>query len=127
MWLVLQNWADRRAQDGVATQYVLVCVPRRGERLGHREGFSAVFVRGLTSGTVCVSRMQFRIDPEVGEATSLRVGAISCRVETGSGVVAVDVLDGEFFDEESLVLVLKASAGGDGRGTHGVALMSGGR
>jgi len=51
--------------------------------------------------------MQFRIETPLGDPTSLQVAAISCRVENVNETVAVDVLDFEFFDDESIVLVLK--------------------
>ncbi|KAF8591838.1 hypothetical protein K439DRAFT_607126 [Ramaria rubella] len=86
-------------ENEVATQYVLVSVPRRGERLGH----------------LCLTRMQFRIGTPLGDPTSMQIAPISCRVDAGNESTTVDVLDFEFFDEESIVLVLKPT-GGESRG-----------
>jgi hypothetical protein len=55
--------------------------------------------------------MQFRIETPPGDPTSLQVAAISCKLEDGSDARTVDVLDFEFFDDESIVLVLRPTDG----------------
>lgn len=57
---------------------------------------------------MCLLRMQFRIETPVGDPTSLQAAAIVCRLEDGT---TVDVLDFEFFDDESIVVVLKLTDG----------------
>lgn len=53
---------------------------------------------------MCLSRVQFRVGLPPGEPTSLQVAVIECRLDDGR---TVDVLDYEFFDDESVVLVLR--------------------
>ena len=63
------------------------------------------------AAAVCLSRMQFRIGTPLGDPTSVQVAVMACRVEDGSSVRTVDVLDFDFFDDESIVVVLKAADG----------------
>jgi hypothetical protein len=66
---------------------------------------------GVDVDAVCLLRMRFRIGEAVGEPTSLQVAVIACKLAERR----VDVLDFEFFDDETVVLVLRETDG-DRRG-----------
>lgn len=79
-----------------------------------------LLLRAKVGEAVCLSRMQFRIGVPVSEPTSLQVAMIACRVAEGT---QVDVLDLQFFDDESVVLVLRQTHG-DRRGERVYSLTS---
>jgi hypothetical protein len=52
---------------------------------------------------VCLTRLQYNINQDRGREAQLQVAKIACRV----GDMVVDVLDFEFFDDETVVLILE--------------------
>ncbi|KAF8516179.1 anaphase-promoting complex, cyclosome, subunit 4-domain-containing protein [Hysterangium stoloniferum] len=80
-------------EDGVAIQYVLISIPRHEEE-GDR---------------LCLTRLQYNINVDRGRQASLQVARIACRV----GDTVVDVLDFDFFDDETVVLILKGRGDGE--------------